>query len=143
MLVELDDAVGQLTDLLTEFRMYNDTVIFMTTDNGGMVRFQVDNTTGGPLWPASAGSNAPFRGSKATLFEGGLRGTAFVGGGFIPASARGTVYEGLMHLVDFPATVRQLFEICIWNQLCNPPPGRDSGRPSSSCDLQCHLCPSW
>lgn len=104
MLVELDDSVGALVNVLKMFDMYNETVIFVVTDNGAMVRWQENSVTGEPSWPASAGSNAPFRGSKATLFEGGIRGTGFVSGGYVPTTARGTTYHGLMHIVDIPVT---------------------------------------
>ena len=39
-------------------KMLEDTVIFYTTDNGGLV--------------GSGGRNRPFRGQKATLWQGGL-----------------------------------------------------------------------
>jgi hypothetical protein len=39
----------------------------------------------------------PLRGSKATLFEGGVRSASFVWTATLSEEARGSTYEGLMH----------------------------------------------
>jgi arylsulfatase A-like enzyme len=56
----MDDAVGTLLDALTKLEMHDDTLIFFLSDNGGH-----------PL--ANAASNAPLRGEKSTIYEGGVR----------------------------------------------------------------------
>lgn len=104
MLVEMDDAVGELVGDLNRTGMYDNTLILTTTDNGGMVRWAVDDKEDDPFWPASAADNYPLRGSKATLFEGGVHAVGFLGGGFVPQAARGTTFDGLMHAVDLFAT---------------------------------------
>ena len=38
------------------------------------------------------------------MFEGGIRVNAFLSGGFLPASVRGTKLEGMIHIVDWYAT---------------------------------------
>jgi arylsulfatase A-like enzyme len=59
MTVSLDDGVGKVLETLEETGQSNDTLLIFLTDHGGD--------------PVYGGSNKPFRGDKATLFEGGLR----------------------------------------------------------------------
>lgn len=62
MVTRLDRYVGQVLSLLKELNLERDTIVFFTSDNGGL-RFS-DNfflNTG------------PFRGNKGNLYEGGLR----------------------------------------------------------------------
>jgi len=59
MTVSLDDGVGKVLDALDETGLSEDTLVIFLTDHGGD--------------PMYGGSNAPYRGDKATLFEGGLR----------------------------------------------------------------------
>ncbi len=55
----LDDGIGKVVSAIRESGLGDDTVIIFTSDNGGQ---------------ASAGArNAPFRGGKQTMFEGGIR----------------------------------------------------------------------
>jgi len=104
MLVELDDAIGAQKALYQSKGLWDNTLLLLTTDNGGMVDWADHDHEGGqPLWPSSAGSNWPLRGSKTTLFQGGVRGTALINGGVIPSTSRGTVFGELMHAVDLPA----------------------------------------
>jgi arylsulfatase A-like enzyme len=100
MAVELDRNVGTFVEELKAARMWDDTLLWVTTDNGGMAAFQ-------PAWPASASSNYPLRAGKTTLFEGGVKGVGFVQGGrnVLPHAARGTAYGGLMHAVDILPTL--------------------------------------
>jgi arylsulfatase A-like enzyme len=65
MIESMDDAIGTLLDALDRLKLAENTIIIFTSDNGGNMYSEVD---GG--WPTS---NAPLRGGKATLFEGGTR----------------------------------------------------------------------
>lgn len=110
MLVELDDSMVELVSILND-AVGEDWVMLAMADNGGMVRSsESQDDHDKPTFPGSAGDNRPLRGSKTTLFEGGVRATSFVTGGstMIPKAARGTTYGGLMHAADFPATVLAL-----------------------------------
>jgi len=98
MLVEMDDTIKVLRSLYTQSNLWENTLVLASTDNGGMVAFQQP-------FPGSVGSNFPLRGSKTTLFEGGVRGTGFLSGGALPARMRGTTYKGLSHIVDFTETI--------------------------------------
>ncbi len=70
MVESMDDAVGTLLDTLDRLKIADNTIIIFTSDNGGNMYDDVDGTT-----PTS---NAPLRGGKATLFEGGTRVPAIV-----------------------------------------------------------------
>ncbi len=59
MTLSLDDGVGQVLNALREQDLEKDTLVLFITDHGGD--------------PTYGGSNLPFRGQKATLFEGGIR----------------------------------------------------------------------
>ncbi len=65
MIESMDDAVGALLDALEKNGVLDRTVIIFTSDNGGNMYNEVDSTT-----PTS---NAPLRGGKATMYEGGTR----------------------------------------------------------------------
>ena len=60
-LMEHDGHVGQLLKLLDDLKIADDTIVVYTTDNGAMVSW----------WPD--GGATPFRGEKATTWEGGVR----------------------------------------------------------------------
>lgn len=65
MVHSLDDAVGTLLDAIDYAGLSEETVIVFTSDNGGNM---YDSVEGVP--PTS---NAPLRGGKATMYEGGVR----------------------------------------------------------------------
>jgi arylsulfatase A-like enzyme len=60
-MVEHDGHVGQLLALVEELGVKDDTIVVYTTDNGAEVM----------TWPD--GGSTPFRGEKATNWEGGFR----------------------------------------------------------------------
>jgi arylsulfatase A-like enzyme len=60
-MVELDGYVGQLLKKLDDLGIANNTIVVFTTDNGAEVM----------SWPD--GGSTPFRGEKATNWEGGYR----------------------------------------------------------------------
>lgn len=104
MLTYFDDTVADFEKLLVDAGMWENTLLFFTTDNGGMV-------PASPIMPKAikgAGCNWPLRSSKATTFEGGVRGAAFVAGGALPSGAAGTIRRGLMHSSDVFATFLSL-----------------------------------
>jgi arylsulfatase A-like enzyme len=60
MIEEMDKGVGQILDTLERTGLSRRTLVFFFSDNGAI----------------GAGSNAPFRGGKFSLYEGGTRGPA-------------------------------------------------------------------
>ena len=105
MMIELDAAIGELQEKLEEFGLWENALIIFSSDSGGLVPFNGFDMDGYPINPGSVGSNYPLRGSKTTLFEGGIHGTGFVSGGYLAPEARGKIYEGLAHAVDIPVFI--------------------------------------
>jgi arylsulfatase A-like enzyme len=66
MIESMDDAVGTLLDEIDRLGIADNTIIVFASDNGGNMYNWVDNTV-----PTS---NAPLRGGKASMYEGGVRG---------------------------------------------------------------------
>jgi arylsulfatase A-like enzyme len=68
MLAALDDGVGQVVHTLRDLRLFENTLILFTADNGATreARAGLDGK------PAIAGSNQPFRGNKFSVFDGGM-----------------------------------------------------------------------
>ena len=60
MVSAMDDAVGRLMQAIGEHGLRENTLVFFASDNGGH-----------PL--ANAARNAPLRGQKGTVYEGGIR----------------------------------------------------------------------
>ena len=60
-MMEHDGHVGRLLKLLDELKVADDTIVIYTSDNGPMSAWWPDGGTG------------PFRGQKATTWEGGVR----------------------------------------------------------------------
>jgi arylsulfatase A-like enzyme len=87
----VDAAVAAIMAAYDKAGLTDSTFIVFTTDNGGN--------------PDTGGNNYPLRGMKASLYEGGLRGAAFVAGAGLSPSVRGTVSHELYSLVDWLPTI--------------------------------------
>ncbi|KAK7601300.1 hypothetical protein V9T40_008741 [Parthenolecanium corni] len=92
MLYKLDESVGRIITSLDEKGMLNNSLIVFTTDNGG--------PAGG--YDNNAASNWPLRGTKNTLWEGGVRGAACIWSRNLPASK---INNDIMHLQDWLPTI--------------------------------------
>ena len=86
-----DEILGNLTALLRQLDMYDDTLIIVLSDNGGPAgRLGMKTSSCGA-------NNWPLRGGKTNFFEGGVRSVAFVSGGFVPKNAQGSARQGYIH----------------------------------------------
>ena len=74
MVESMDDAVGKLLDEVDRQGIADNTVIVFISDNGGNCYSTLQETLpDGTDYIAVPTSNAPLRGGKATMFEGGIR----------------------------------------------------------------------
>eukprot|EP00930_Biecheleria_cincta_P055119 TRINITY_DN41481_c0_g1_i1.p1 TRINITY_DN41481_c0_g1~~TRINITY_DN41481_c0_g1_i1.p1 ORF type:complete len:642 (+),score=93.16 TRINITY_DN41481_c0_g1_i1:50-1975(+) len=118
MVTWADSAIGQMVDALKAKKMWDNTLMVVSADNGGA---QYMSPIGYQLW--GSGNNLPLRGAKTSDFEGGIRVNSFVTGGLIPAKMRGTELHQLMHFADWYGTfcylagVEQKDDVAIANGL--------------------------
>ena len=90
----MDDVVGKIVDALDTEDMWEDTLLVFMADNGGAI------------YNPAGGNNYPLRGGKYADWEGGVRGVAFVAGGYLPESKRGTRsgMDRIFHIADWYRT---------------------------------------
>jgi len=69
MIASLDESVGRVMALLDELKLAENTLLIFTSDNGGVGGYQRE----GIRQEASITDNAPLRGGKGMLYEGGVR----------------------------------------------------------------------
>ena len=65
ILEHMDHNIGKLVDLIDELNISNNTLVVFVSDNGGC-------TMEGDFGGRYPGNNGPYRGSKATTYQGGL-----------------------------------------------------------------------
>ena len=94
MVKYLDDAAAKLMAQLRDKGMWENTLFWFVSDNGGPIYI--------------GGNNYPLRGGKYSEFEGGVRVAAFVSGGIIPAAKRGMRSEGIAGIADVYTTLCSL-----------------------------------
>jgi len=93
----LDDTIGAIVDYLKSEEsgnMWDNTILIVSSDNGGDVDYEA--------------SNFPLRGTKGTLFEGGVKAIGIVNGGWLNDDLRGTQMNALMHSTDWFVTLQTI-----------------------------------
>jgi len=98
MVQSMDDAVGRLLTTLDELGLADNTLIVFFSDNGGV------HWAGSAAYPDTPiTSNAPLRGGKATIYEGGTREPCIV---VWPGQVRpGSRSEAIIQTIDFYPTI--------------------------------------
>jgi len=98
MIESVDDSVGRIMRELDSLGLAGETLLIFSSDNGGVGGYQ---RTEPPSKRRGVTDNAPLRGGKGTLYEGGLR-VPFIARwpGVIPAGA--TSPTPMAHVDVFP-----------------------------------------
>jgi arylsulfatase A-like enzyme len=118
---DLDRSVGRILDSLDRLKLADNTLVFFTSDNGGVL-----GKPGSAEQQAAAAGlkiNGPLRGGKHNVWEGGFR---------VPLIARwpgrvqsGSTSEQVVGSVDYLATLAALVKAPL------PPPAGDAAGPDS------------
>lgn len=107
LLSELDKVIGSLISMLDQRNLTKDTIIVFSSDNGG------SRLIGSSSVKVGHESNAPLRGGKGTIYEGGSRVPLTIrwdGGGIPKDERRSSLFVGLN---DIYATLCELVGIDI------------------------------
>lgn len=101
MAYALDLSVGEVMGALEQKGLRENTLVLFLSDNGGITEFSETVAKAKGMKPAPA-DNGPFRGSKGSLYEGGVRSAAVISWpGHIPS---GEDTDEPVHVVDFLPT---------------------------------------
>merc|ERR1719162_919392 len=105
----MDWTLGKIVNKLKQKQMWDNTLMVVSSDNGGPVYYL-------PSIGFGAASNLPLRGGKMADWEGGIRVNAFVTGGAIPSTKRGTVLNDYIHECDWYATFASIAGVDVFDE---------------------------
>ena len=116
MITALDDQVGRIVAELDKKGLRDNTIILFSSDNAGATSGMFaqgaksnsergEEAGGIEQGQKAPASNAPFRGGKGSLYEGGVRVPAFVNW---PAQLKPAVVDAPLHMVDVMPTLLDL-----------------------------------
>jgi len=88
----MDVSVGQIVQTLRDIQSYDNTIIIFTSDNGGE--------------PGGFATNAPLRGGKGSVYEGGSKVISFVHSPLLKKT--GYNHPGLFHITDWTKTLMRI-----------------------------------
>ncbi|MCC7499362.1 MAG: sulfatase-like hydrolase/transferase [Bryobacterales bacterium] len=102
----MDDAVGKVIAALEKNGLRRNTVVVFTSDNGGQGRAGNDlKSYPGEYEDGLLGENAPLRGKKGQVYEGGIRVPAFVN---LPGRVPARRVDAPIHAIDWLPTLTAL-----------------------------------
>lgn len=101
MTASLDDSVGEVIAALERKGLRDNTLIIFMSDNGGIAEFDATMAKVRGEKPSPA-DNSPFRGSKASLYEGAVRSAAAINW---PGKIQPSVVSETVHVVDLLPTL--------------------------------------
>ena len=105
MIHSLDENVGRVVRTLDELGIADETIVVFFSDNGG-VHWPGNRGEGNPYGETPITSNAPLRGGKATIYEGGTREPLIV---IAPGVTKaGSKSDALVSSIDFHPTLLEL-----------------------------------
>jgi len=116
---QMDHAVGQMVESLELTGQRDNTIIVFSSDNGSIGDAPLHASDVYPGWQEGSprlGSNLPYRGWKAQLYEGGIRTPTLI-------NWRGTLESGRMdhpvHVSDWMPTLPNLVQGCVraWHSI--------------------------
>jgi len=87
----MDSAIAEVHKAIVKKGVLENTYFIFASDNGGC--------------PGAGGRNAPLRGTKGSLFDGGVRVDSFIYSPLLAEEIRGSTFFGLFHVSDWFPTV--------------------------------------
>lgn len=100
MIASVDQSVGRIVALLDELSLSQNTIVIFTSDNGGVGGYEREGIQGGSIT-----DNAPLKGGKGMLYEGGIRVPCVVRW---PAKIAPAVSDAPINSVDFYPTLLEM-----------------------------------
>jgi arylsulfatase A-like enzyme len=102
----MDDAIGRIVKVLERTGRRKNTLIVFASDNGSFPSWKPSGKYPGTYKACPVlGSNLPYRGRKATLYEGGIRVPAFANW---PGKLKPNTLDRPVHVVDWMPTIMRL-----------------------------------
>ena len=103
MIASVDESVGRVVGTLAELGLTDDTLVIVTSDNGGLGGYEREGIVVPERLGRSGGitDNAPLRSGKGSLYEGGIR-VPFVAKWPGVTTPGGTTDEPTVHVDLYP-----------------------------------------